>query len=158
MVLFNDTIEHNLRYGDMEASEEDVLDAVRTSRFETSLNRMPLGLLTPVGERGLKLSGGEKQRVAIARAMLKKAPILLCDEMSANLDLRTEHQIMDSLLSVGDECTMVYIAHRLASIRNSDKIIVLDKGKVVAQGTHEELMQDMQGLYYGLWVQQLLED
>ena len=139
-VLFHDTIGYNIQYGDLDASWEEVMQAAREARIHDTIMSFPLGYDTIVGERGLKLSGGEKQRVAIARAILKKAPILLCDEPTSSLDSETEMDIMNNLKEVGKNTTTIIIAHRLSTIQDCDEICVLDQGRVVERGTHNELL------------------
>jgi ABC-type multidrug transport system fused ATPase/permease subunit len=145
-VLFNETIGYNIHYGDLEAPWEDIVLAAKKARIHDSIMSFPNGYDTVVGERGLKLSGGEKQRVAIARAILKRAPILLCDEPTSSLDSETEWDIMQNLKEVGKNTTTIIIAHRLSTIQDCDEIIVLDRGRVVERGTHEKLLS-MGGRY-----------
>jgi len=139
-VLFHDTIKYNIQYGDFNASWEEVVEAAKKARIHDSILTFPDGYDTIVGERGLKLSGGEKQRVAIARTILKKAPILLCDEPTSSLDSETEFDIMNNLKEVGKNTTTMIIAHRLSTIQDCDEIIVLTEGRIVERGTHEELV------------------
>ncbi len=141
VVLFNDTIGYNIQYGNLHASWEEVLEASKKAHLHDSICRLPNGYDTIVGERGLKLSGGEKQRVSLARAILKRAPILLCDEPTSSLDSHTESDIMNNLKEIGKDTTCIIIAHRLSTIVDCDIILVMDGGKVVEQGTHEELMK-----------------
>ena len=148
-ILFNDSLGYNVKYGNLDATDEQVDDAIRRARLDSVLREMPQGLETPLGERGLKLSGGEKQRVAIARAMLKDSPILLCDEPTAALDSITEYEIMRDIRALGAGRTVVLIAHRLSTVRDADMILVMDKGQVVEQGTHDELV-GMGGVYADL--------
>ena len=145
-VLFNDTLGYNIKYGNLSASPEEVQDAISQSKLEDIVRRMPAGLETTVGERGTKLSGGEKQRVSIARAMLKNTPILLCDEPTSSLDASTEFEIMTQLKALGKGRTTIIVAHRLSTIQDADLIVVLDKGRVAEQGTHNELLKK-RGLY-----------
>jgi ATP-binding cassette, subfamily B, heavy metal transporter len=152
-VLFNDTIEYNIRYGRPDATEEEVREAARMAQIDTFISQLPEGYHTMVGERGLKLSGGEKQRVAIARTILKGPPILILDEATSALDSHTEKEIQDALdLVVRDRTTLV-IAHRLSTIVGADNILVLDGGRLVEQGTHGELLAKA-GLYASLWNRQ----
>jgi len=139
-VLFNESIRYNIHYGDLDASFDDVVEAAKKAHIHETILSFPDGYDAVVGERGLKLSGGEKQRVAIARAILKKAPILLCDEPTSSLDSETEMDIMNNLKEVGEKNTTIIIAHRLSTIQDCDEIIVLDKGCVVERGTHDELL------------------
>ena len=139
-VLFHESIGYNIQYGDLTASWDEVVDAAKKARIHDTIASFPDGYDTIVGERGLKLSGGEKQRVAIARAILKKAPILLCDEPTSSLDSETEYDIMQNLKEVGQSTTTIIIAHRLSTIQDCDEIIVLHQGIVVERGTHDELV------------------
>ena len=139
-VLFNDTLGYNIRYGDMQAADEKVQEVIEQSTLHEVVRRMPKGLETTVGERGMKLSGGEKQRVSIARAMLKDTPILLCDEPTSSLDASTEYDIMSQLKALGRGRTTIIVAHRLSTIQDADLIIVLDNGAVAEIGTHESLL------------------
>jgi ABC-type transport system involved in Fe-S cluster assembly fused permease/ATPase subunit len=152
-VLFNDTILYNIRYGRPEATDEEVFEAARLAQIDSFIKTLPQGYRTMVGERGLKLSGGEKQRVAIARTILKGPPILMLDEATSALDSHTEKEIQDALDRVARERTALVIAHRLSTIVHADVIIVLDKGRVVEQGSHAELIAK-NGLYASLWDRQ----
>jgi ATP-binding cassette, subfamily B, heavy metal transporter len=152
-VLFNDTIYYNIRYGRPDATDEEVRDAARMAQIDEFICRLPDGYQTMVGERGLKLSGGEKQRVAIARTILKGPPILVLDEATSALDSHTEKEIQNALDQVVRDRTTLVIAHRLSTIVNSDNILVLDAGRLVEQGTHAELLAK-DGLYASLWNRQ----
>ena len=152
-VLFNDTILYNIRYGRPEASEAEVREAARLAQIEPFIAALPEGYATMVGERGLKLSGGEKQRVAIARTLLKAPPILMLDEATSALDSHTEKEIQDAIDRVAANRTTLVIAHRLSTIVHADNILVLDKGRLVEQGTHAELIAKG-GLYASLWSRQ----
>jgi ATP-binding cassette, subfamily B, heavy metal transporter len=152
-VLFNDTIEYNVRYGRPEASEREVRDAARLAQIHEFIMTLPQGYDALVGERGLKLSGGEKQRVAIARTILKGPPILMLDEATSALDSHTEKDIQDALERVARDRTTLVIAHRLSTVIHADNIIVLDHGEIVEQGTHMELLAKG-GLYASLWTRQ----
>ena len=152
-VLFNDTIFYNIKYGRPEATDEEVYAAARLAQIDAFIRTLPLGYKTMVGERGLKLSGGEKQRVAIARTILKGPPILILDEATSALDSHTEKEIQDALDQVARNRTSLVIAHRLSTIVHADNILVLDKGQVVEQGTHAALMAE-NGLYASLWTRQ----
>lgn len=149
-VLFNDTIEYNIWYGDFSKSLTEVQQAARMAGLHDSITKWPMQYNTPVGERGLKLSGGEKQRVAIARAILKDAPILIFDEATSSLDSITEHNILQALVEATKGRTSICIAHRLSTIRDADEILVLDKGRVCERGAHQQLL-DQNGLYAKLW-------
>ncbi|XP_011041751.1 PREDICTED: ABC transporter B family member 25, mitochondrial-like isoform X2 [Populus euphratica] len=152
-VLFNDTIFHNIHYGRLSATREEVYDAAQHAAIHDTVMNFPDKYSTIVGERGLKLSGGEKQRVALARAFLKAAPILLCDEATSALDSTTEAEILNALKSLSSNRTSVFIAHRLTTAMQCDEIIVLENGKVVEQGPHEVLLTRA-GRYAQLWAQQ----
>jgi ATP-binding cassette subfamily B protein len=152
-VLFNDTIRYNIRYGRWEASDAEVEEAARLAQIDRFIRLAPKGYETEVGERGLKLSGGEKQRVAIARTILKAPPILVLDEATSALDSHTEKEIQDALERVAENRTTLVIAHRLSTIVGADEIIVLDNGIIVERGTHPELLA-RGGLYASMWNRQ----
>ena len=152
-VLFNDTIRYNIRYGRWDASDPEVEEAARQAQIDGFIRRVPKGYETEVGERGLKLSGGEKQRVAIARTILKGPPILLLDEATSALDSHTEKDIQDELDRVAENRTTLVIAHRLSTIINADEILVLDRGAIIERGTHRELLAH-DGLYASMWNRQ----
>ena len=152
-VLFNDTIRYNIRYGRWEASDAEVEEAARLAQIDSFIRLSPKGYETEVGERGLKLSGGEKQRVAIARTILKAPPILLLDEATSALDSHTEKEIQDALERVSENRTTLVIAHRLSTIVGADDIIVLDQGEIVERGTHYALLA-RNGLYASMWNRQ----
>src|SRR5690349_1288370 len=152
-VLFNDTVRYNIRYGRWDASDKDVEEAARLAQIDGFIRLMPKGYETEVGERGLKLSGGEKQRVAIARTILKAPPILLLDEATSALDSHTEREIQDALDLVSHNRTTLVIAHRLSTIVGADEIIVLDNGVIVERGAHHELLLKG-GLYASMWNRQ----
>ena len=152
-VLFNDTIRYNIRYGRWDASDAEVEEAARQAQIDGFIRRTPKGYETEVGERGLKLSGGEKQRVAIARTILKAPPILLLDEATSALDSHTEKDIQDELDRVSKNRTTLVIAHRLSTIVNADEILVLDRGAIIERGTHRELLA-RGGFYAGMWNRQ----
>ncbi|HEX2217083.1 MAG TPA: ABC transporter ATP-binding protein/permease [Xanthobacteraceae bacterium] len=152
-VLFNDTIRYNIRYGRWDASDAEVEEAARLAQIDDFIRAAPKGYDTEVGERGLKLSGGEKQRVAIARTILKGPPILVLDEATSALDSYTEKEIQDSLERVAKNRTTLVIAHRLSTVIGADEIIVLDGGEIVERGTHHELLA-RGGLYAGMWNRQ----
>jgi ATP-binding cassette subfamily B protein len=145
-VLFNDTIRYNIRYGRWEASDAEVEEAAKLAQIDPLIRLAPKGYETEVGERGLKLSGGEKQRVAIARTILKAPPILVLDEATSALDSHTEKEIQDALERVSKGRTTLVIAHRLSTIVGADEIIVLDQGVIVERGTHYALLAK-NGLY-----------
>jgi ATP-binding cassette subfamily B protein len=152
-VLFNDTIRYNIRYGRWDASDAEVEQAAQLAQIDGFIRMAPRGYETQVGERGLKLSGGEKQRVAIARTVLKAPPILLLDEATSALDSHTEHEIQESLDRVSRNRTSLVIAHRLSTIVGADEIIVLDQGRIAERGTHAELLAQS-GLYASMWNRQ----
>jgi ATP-binding cassette, subfamily B, heavy metal transporter len=152
-VLFNDTIRYNIRYGRWDASDAEVEEAARQAQVDGFIRRAPKGYETEVGERGLKLSGGEKQRVAIARTILKAPPILLLDEATSALDSHTEKDIQDELDRVSRNRTTLVIAHRLSTIVDADEILVLDQGTIVERGTHHGLLAQS-GLYASMWNRQ----
>jgi ABC-type transport system involved in Fe-S cluster assembly fused permease/ATPase subunit len=152
-VLFNDTIRYNIRYGRWEASDAEVEEAARLAQIDDFIRLSPKGYETEVGERGLKLSGGEKQRVAIARTILKAPPILLLDEATSALDSHTEKEIQDALERVSENRTTLVIAHRLSTIVGADEIIVLDQGVIVERGSHHQLLAKG-GLYASMWNRQ----
>ncbi len=152
-VLFNDTIKYNIRYGRPEASDEEIIEAAKMAQIDSFIRAMPQGYDTMVGERGLKLSGGEKQRVAIARTILKSPPILMLDEATSALDSHTEKEIQDALDKVSRDRTTLVIAHRLSTIVHADRILVFEAGRVAEQGTHAELIAKG-GLYASLWNRQ----
>ena len=155
-VLFNDTIGYNVGYGREGASQEEIEQAAGGAAIDSFVQSLPDGYESMVGERGLKLSGGEKQRVAIARTLLKNPPILLLDEATSALDSRTEEAIQDTLYGLARNRTTIMIAHRLSTIVDADQIIVLDDGRVAERGTHRELLEQS-GLYAELWNRQAAE-
>lgn len=156
-VLFNDTIRYNIAYGRPEASEDEVIAAAKAAKIHDFVLSLPEGYETAVGERGLKLSGGEKQRVGIARTLLKNPPILLLDEATSALDTQTERDIQESLQAMGEGRTVITIAHRLSTIADADRIVVLEKGVVVEEGRHEELLVHG-GRYAAMWARQSAEE
>ncbi len=156
-VLFNDTIGYNIAYGRPNATPEEVVDAAKSARIHEFVESLPEGYDTVVGERGLKLSGGEKQRVAIARTILKNPPILILDEATSALDTQTERAIQDSLKALAEDRTTVTIAHRLSTIVDSDEIIVLEKGRIVERGRHADLV-GAGGRYAAMWARQEAEE
>ena len=156
-VLFNDTIYYNLSYGKINADEKEIWEIARRAKLSELIRTLPDGMSTVVGERGLKLSGGEKQRVAIARTLLKNPPILILDEATSSLDTLTEKEIKVSLNNLAKKRTSIIIAHRLSTIVDADKILVFEKGKIIEQGTHIQLLKK-KGLYADMWnTQQTIE-
>ncbi|VAW51679.1 Efflux ABC transporter, permease/ATP-binding protein mlr7818, partial [hydrothermal vent metagenome] len=156
-VLFNYTIDHNIRYAKLDASDEEIQQAAKLANIHDFIISLPEGYQTVVGERGLKLSGGEKQRIAIARVILKNPRILVFDEATSSLDSHSEQLILESLKEVAEKHTTLVIAHRLSTIIDADNIVVLDKGKIVEQGTHQKLLEK-KGLYAHLWKLQQEEE
>lgn len=152
-VLFNDTIHYNINYGRMSATDAEVREAARLAAIDGPINRMPKAYDTIVGERGLKLSGGEKQRVAIARALLKGSPVVLMDEATSALDTTTEKDILRMLEVLMKGKTTIVVAHRLSTARNCDNIAVLDNGRVIEYGSHDDLLK-RGGKYHAMWSQQ----
>ena len=155
-VLFNDTIGYNIAYGRDGAGPDDVATAARGAALMSLIERLPNGFDTEVGERGLKLSGGEKQRVAIARTLVKNPPILLLDEATSALDTRTEQDILATLHAISEHRTSLSIAHRLSTIADADRIFVLNEGRLVEQGSHGDLLR-FDGLYAEMWARQANE-
>ena len=152
-VLFNDTLIENVRYGRPDASDEDVKRAIQMAHLQEFVDSLPKAYETQVGERGLKLSGGEKQRVAIARTILKQPAILVFDEATSSLDSRSERSVMNAIEAVSKGKTSIVIAHRLSTVVNSDRILVLEKGQIVEQGSHDRLLA-LGGHYAQLWAMQ----
>jgi ATP-binding cassette, subfamily B, heavy metal transporter len=152
-VLFNDTILYNIAYGRDGATRAEIEEAARLAQIDRLITQLPEGYEAQVGERGLKLSGGEKQRVAIARTILKAPPILVLDEATSALDSHTEMEIQEALDSVSRNRTTIVIAHRLSTVINADEIIVLDKGVITERGTHQALLKK-KGVYASMWNRQ----
>lgn len=155
-VLFNESIIYNIEYAKAGATREEVIRAAKLANIHAFIESLPEGYDTAVGERGLKLSGGEKQRIAIARVILKGSPILIFDEATSSLDSKSEKIILEALSSVAQTHTTLVIAHRLSTITDSDEILVMDKGRIVEQGTHQALLEKS-GVYADMWALQLQE-
>mmetsp|Transcript_46797 Transcript_46797/g.92089 ORF Transcript_46797/g.92089 Transcript_46797/m.92089 type:complete len:671 (+) Transcript_46797:3-2015(+) len=153
--LFNETIYYNIAYGNINASKEEVLEAAKLANIHYAISKMPKGYETVVGERGLKLSGGEKQRIAIARMLLKKPSIVVCDEATSSLDAKTESDILTNLKEVAGGKTTIMIAHRLSTVVDCDRIIVFENGRCVESGTHQQLLQQPKSRYLQMWNQQI---
>ena len=156
-VLFNDTIYYNIAYGRPEASHAEIIEAAKAAKIHDFISGLPDGYDTSVGERGLKLSGGEKQRVGVARTILKNPPILLLDEATSALDTETESEIQHELQAMGEGRTVITIAHRLSTIAHADRIVVLESGEIVEEGAHDALLA-RNGRYASLWHRQAAED
>ena len=156
-VLFNDTLHYNIAYGNPKAAENQIQAAAQSAQLDQFIEKLPKGFETRVGERGLKLSGGEKQRVAIARALLRNPEIFFFDEATSSLDSATEKEIQNNFSKISRGKTTLVIAHRLSTIVDSDEILVLDDGKITERGTHIKLLAQ-RGLYSRLWAQQEKEE
>lgn len=144
--LFQDTIENNIKFGSQEASHEEVIEAAKKACCHEFISKLPDGYNTVIGEGGASLSGGEKQRISIARAIMKDAPIVILDEATANVDPENEKDLMDAIEALTKEKTIIMIAHRLKTVRHADQIVVVDKGRIVQRGNHDQLMKD-DGIY-----------
>jgi len=156
-VLFNDSVLNNIRYGNLNATDEEVYEAAKKCRLHDSVSNWPEGYHTVVGERGLKLSGGEKQRVALARALLKDSPILVCDEATSALDGVTESDIIETMKAASVDRTTIIIAHRLSTIMHADNIAVIRDGKISEFGNHNTLIGNPNSYYGELWKNQMEE-
>ena len=144
--LFHDTIANNIRFGQPDAPMEKIIEAAKKACCHEFISALPDGYDTVIGEGGATLSGGEKQRIAIARAIMKDAPIIVLDEATANVDPENEKELTEAIENLTKEKTIIMIAHRLKTVRHADQIVVIDKGKIVQQGTHEKLMAE-EGIY-----------
>lgn len=149
-VLWNDTVAFNIRYGRPDATDEEVVSAAKAASIYDTIIRMPQGFDTALGERGVRLSGGEAQRLSAARAMLKGAPIILQDEATAALDSKTEAEVTKALNDVSRKATRLIVAHRLSTVTDADEILVLARGEIVERGKHEELVR-LGGQYAQMW-------
>jgi subfamily B ATP-binding cassette protein MsbA len=156
-ILFNDTVRNNIAYGDITRSEEEIAEAAKAANAHGFIEKLPLGYDTIIGERGLRLSGGERQRISIARALLKNAPILILDEATSSLDSESEYQVQVALERLMANRTVFLIAHRLSTIRNAHRILVIDNGRIVEEGTHDELLA-MNRIYKRLYQMQFRDD
>jgi ABC-type multidrug transport system fused ATPase/permease subunit len=150
VVLFGGSIAENIRYGKPSATMEEIQEAARKANATEFIDRFPEGYATVVGDRGIKLSGGQRQRVAIARAILKDPAILVLDEATSSLDSVSERLVQDALERLMTGRTTFVIAHRLATVRRANQIVVLDRGRIVERGTHDELSRNLEGLYHRL--------
>ncbi len=155
--LFDDTVLNNIKYSNLDASEDDLSDAIKLSHCDEFINKMPKGRDTLIGENGVRLSGGEKQRLSIARAMLKKSNIILLDEATSSLDSETEEKIQNAINFLTKDRTTLVIAHRLSTVVNSNKIYVIDNGKISAEGTHKELL-NLSEIYKNFYLKQLTKN
>jgi len=144
--LFEDTIANNIRFGKPEASMEEVIEVAKKACCHEFIEKLPNGYNTIIGEAGSSLSGGEKQRISIARAIMKDAPIIILDEATANVDPENEKELMLAIKELTKQKTIIMIAHRLKTVRNADKILVIDSGKIVQEGKHSELIKE-EGIY-----------
>jgi ATP-binding cassette, subfamily B, bacterial len=140
-VIFSGTVIENIRFGRPDAAEDEIKSAARAARVDEFAAKLPQGYDTQLGERGVTLSGGQRQRIAIARALLSNAPILLLDEATSALDAESEALVQEALAALSKDRTMLVIAHRLATVRNADRILVLDGGRLVAEGRHSQLVK-----------------
>ncbi len=153
-ILFHRTLMENIRYGRRNATDAEVIKAAKLANCDDFIENLPLKYNTFVGERGIKLSGGERQRVAIARAILKNAPILILDEATSSLDSHSETLIQDALDKLMKNKTTIVIAHRLSTIKKMDRIIVLEDGGIIEEGSHDDLVKNEKSLYRHLWTLQ----
>lgn len=153
--LFNDSLRNNISYGRPESSIEEIIEAAKAAKIHDFIMTLPQGYDTVVGERGVGLSGGQKQRMAIARALLMEAKVLILDESTSSVDTETERAIQQAFAKLTENSTTFVIAQRLSTIRNADRIIVLDKGRIVQEGTHEELIIQEGGIYHQIYQMQL---
>ena len=151
--MFNNTIGYNLKYGNPYASAKEIKNVVKLCNLEKFIKSLEFQYETIVGERGLKLSGGEKQRIAIARMMLKNPKILILDEATSALDIKTEKSVLEAINNYFKNNTKIVIAHRLTTVRNCDKIVVMSNGKITERGKHSNLIKN-KGLYYEMWNKQ----
>ena len=155
-ILFNDTFFNNIAFGMPEATLDDVIAAAKVANAHDFIMDSPQGYFTSLGDRGGKLSGGERQRISIARAVLKNPPILILDEATSSLDTESERLVQDAIENLMQNRTSIVIAHRLSTIKHADEIIVMDEGRIVERGRHEELLKIKNGLYRNLHQLQML--
>ena len=155
--MFDDTIKNNIKYAKDDVSDEEVISAAKFSYASEFIEQLPNKYETIIGENGIRLSGGEKQRLSIARAMIKKSPIILLDEATSSLDSETESKIQDALKILTKDRTTIVIAHRLSTILNSDQIYIIDSGNVVANGKHDELLNNSE-LYKNFYEKQIRKE
>jgi ABC-type protease/lipase transport system fused ATPase/permease subunit len=162
--LFDNTLEYNIKFGNQDASDEEVQDVINRCKLRDAVNKLPLGLQTPVGERGARLSGGERQKVAIARALLRQPGVILCDEITSSVDAFAEKDIVNTIreaCGIDDarcDVTVITVAHRLSSIMHCDKIFVMDRGVLLEQGSHQELLDRPGSVYGRMWRSQRGEE
>ncbi len=156
-LLFHDTVEYNIAYGKPDATRAEIDRAARMAQAHDFIAALPDGYATPVGERGVKLSGGQRQRLAIARAFLKDPPILILDEATSDLDAESEFLVQQALSELMKGRTVLVIAHRLATVKNADRVVVVHGGRVAERGTHDELMAREDGIYRRLATLQALD-
>ncbi|HPE20606.1 MAG TPA: ABC transporter ATP-binding protein, partial [Candidatus Mcinerneyibacteriales bacterium] len=155
--LFSTTIRENVAYYDTSLDDEAVMEALRKADLSGTIEEMPAGLDTSLGERGVNLSGGQKQRMTIARAILKDAPFFIFDDSFSSIDTDTEERILTSLAPLFENKSVLIIAHRISTLRYADRIVVLDEGRIVEEGTHQELLE-ARGAYYDIFNRQKLEE
>jgi subfamily B ATP-binding cassette protein MsbA len=155
-LLFNDTVRYNVSYGKPDATQDELIAAAKVANAHNFISQLPNGYDTIVGERGIRLSGGERQRLAIARAILKNPPILVLDEATSALDAESEKLVQEAIEHLMQNRTVLLIAHRLATVKKADRIVVIDKGFIIEEGIHDQLLKSDEGLYKKLHNLQLL--
>jgi len=156
-ILFNDTVRNNIAYGDINKPEEEIIKAAKAANAHGFIRKLPQGYDSPIGEQGVKLSGGEKQRISIARAILKNSPILILDEATSSLDNESEAEVQTALQNLTEGKTTFVIAHRLSTIKNAHRILVISHGEIVEEGRHEDLIK-LGGYYKKLYEMQFKEN